>query len=257
MKSVSPAILLFLIILGISTNAVSQDFVVTAKGDTLKGKVKLLVHAFDHRVQIQSADKQKTTLPILQVKTVFTENERFDPVKFNNKYSFMKLLKEGYLSLYGFQLEKQLTYDGRYLLKKDGQGMEVPNFGFKKNMSSFLSECETLSAAIDNGDHKRSDLDKIIDEFNACIEKNTTIALSTTVVPLNTTKLSVWNDLETNVKSSSISAKADALEMISDVKVRVSKGEKLPKFLVQGLTTALAENTDLATELEKALKSIE
>lgn len=257
MKSISLIVVLFLVSICVPTEVFSQDFVVTAKGDTLKGKVKLLIHAYDNRVQIQTKDKQKTTLTILQVKTVFTENDRFDPVKFNNKYSFMKLLKEGYLSLYGFQLEKQLTYDGRYLLKKDGQGMEVPNFGFKKNMSSFLSECETLSAAIAKGEYRGNDLDKIMDEFNACIEKNTKVALAATAAPQVTIDLTLWSNLEANVKASSISTKKDASEMISDIKVRLSKGEKLPNFLVQGLTAALAENTDLTAELQKALQSID
>lgn len=257
MKSDSLVLVLLLFTISVSTKVVSQDFVVTAKGDTLKGKVKLLLHSYDHKVQIQTADKQKSTLSILQTKTVFVDSSRFDPVKFNNRYSFMKLLKEGYLSLYGFQLERQLAYDGRYLLKKDGRGMEVPNLAFKKNMSSFLDDCETLSAAVAKGDYGRNDLDKIIDEFNSCIEKNTRVTSSSTTSLLTTPKLTIWNELETNVQASSISAKADALEMISDIKVRVSKGEKLPKFLVQGLTSALAENTDLSAQLEKALASIE
>lgn len=238
------------------TKVLSQDFVITAKGDTLKGKVKLLVHAFDPRVQIQTGDKQKTTLTILQVKTVRIENERFDPVKFNNKYSFMKLIKEGYLSLYSFQLEKQLAYDGRYLLKKDGRGIEVPNLGFKKHMSSFLSECEAVSTSIAKSDYGRNDLNKIIDEFNACIAKNTVVS-QTTIAQQSEPKLAIWNDLGSKVSASSVIAKSDALEMINDIKKRISKGEKLPNFLVQGLTAALSENANLLADLENALKTIE
>jgi hypothetical protein len=256
MKSLLFIAVLYLITVCGFTNVYSQDFVVTAKGDTLRGKVKLILSSFDHRVQVQDKEKKKTTLLILQVRTVFIENERFDPVKFNNKYSFMKLLKEGYLSLYGFQYEKQLTYDGQYLLKKDGKGIEVPNLGFKKNMSNYLSDCEGLSTSIAKGDYGRNDLEKIIDEFNACIAKNTITPQSTTA-PQNESKLAAWNNLETKVIASSINAKSDALEMITDIKLRVSKGEKLPKFLVQGLTSALAEDADLSVDLENALKTIE
>ena len=243
-------------------NGHCQDFVVTTKGDTLKGKVKLLMTSFEKKVQVINETKQKTTLSILQTKTVQVDKDRFDPVRFNNTYTFMKLQKGGYLSLYGFQLEKQNSFDGQYLLKMDGKGIEVPNLGFKKIMASFLTDCNVISEAVTAADYGRNDLDKLIDDFNACISKKSTYPSSTTstitVLPkVNESKLEMWTALESKVQASSLETKAESLEMIGEIKSKISKGEKLPKFLTEGLKSNLESDALLSSELTKALSTIE
>ena len=76
--------------------------------------------------------------------------EVFQPVKGPYGYTFMKLVKSGYLSLLSFQPENQSSYDGMWLLKKDGDGIEVPNLTFEKGMKKFLSDCPALVKKIDN-----------------------------------------------------------------------------------------------------------
>ena len=240
-------------------NGHCQDFVVTTKGDTLKGKVKLLMTSFEKKVQVINETKQKTTLSILQTKTVQVDKDRFDPVRFNNTYTFMKLQKGGYLSLYGFQLEKQNSFDGQYLLKMDGKGIEVPNLGFKKIMASFLTDCNVISEAVTAGNYGRNDLNKLIDDFNACINKNSTYP-PTTTTPLprvNESKLEIWTALESKVQASSLETKAESLEMIGEIKSKINKGEKLPKFLTEGLKSNLESDALLSSELTKALSTIE
>lgn len=234
----------------------AQDLLITAKGDSLSGKVKIIVNGYDKRAQLTSADKEKKTFSILQVKALVIDNESYETIKFSDSYHFMKVLKTGYLSLYGFQMDKQLTFDGRYLQKKDGQGIEVPNLGFKKNVSRFLDECVEVSSKISEGTLARKDLDTIIDEFNACITRNSTPKVSAQV-PLDATantKLKNWNTLQEQVEASSLEGKSDVLDMIKEIKNKVSKGESLPKFLIDGLKASLTSDAALTESFNRAVR---
>lgn len=251
----SLTLLFFVLISGI-TNA--QDYLVTAKGDTLKGKVKMLVNGLDKRVQVTQSDKKKQTFTILQIRSFYLQGENYRPVKFADSYVFMKLLKQGYLSLYAFQMKGQLTYDGRYLLKMDNQGMEVPNLGFKKGMARFLSECPELTTQIEDGNRGYKELDKIIDEFNTCINtKTNALAYSPTNADARVSvNLDHWNALEAKVQNSSLPEKNDALDMIKDIKNKLGKGEQVPKFLTEALKGALKNDETLTADLAKAMETL-
>jgi hypothetical protein len=255
-QSLTLSILISYILL--TTTLHAQDYVLTAKGDTLKGEVKMFVNGVEKRVQVTQENKKKTTLNILQVKSFVLKKERYRPVKFGDTYVFMKLLKEGYLSLYSFQLNGQLTYDGRYLLKMDGKGMEVPNLGFKKNMTKFLSECIEVSAQIESGKYGYGDLNDIIDRFNQCINSNTFAQTTSTLNSDKSSKVKLdqWEALETQIQASSITEKNDALEMIKEIKNKLSKGEQIPKFLSEALKSALKSDEALSSALAKNLESL-
>src|SRR5687767_4710050 len=120
MKSYCIVPVLIALLLMLAYQCSAQDYVVTTKNDTIRGDVKPLLYGADKKVQVTAADKKKTVLPITQTLGFSLRGEIFHPVRTDAGYTFMKLLKPGYLSLYAFQLENQMTYDGRYLLKKDG-----------------------------------------------------------------------------------------------------------------------------------------
>ncbi|GCC49889.1 hypothetical protein SanaruYs_01030 [Chryseotalea sanaruensis] len=247
-----PLLTLFILL---CNSATAQDYLITAKGDTLNGQVKIFVNGLDKRVQVSQPNKKKITYTILQVRGFVLEKEFYRPVKFADTYVFMKLLKQGYLSLYAFQMNGQLSYDGQYLLKMDGQGMEVPNLGFKRNMTRFLSECSELAAQIEEGKYGYSDLDEIINQFNACINDKT-IAQSTKPKGLSNVNLDPWNALEVKVLNSALPDKNDAIDMIKDLKNKLEKGEQIPKFLSEALKAALKNDEGLTADLVKALEGL-
>lgn len=232
----------------------TQDFLITAKGDTLKGQVKMLVNGYDKRVQVIQADKKKNTFSIVQVRGFMIDQEYFQPVKFGETYTFMKQLKDGYLSLFAYQLDKQLTYEGRYLLKKHGVGMEVPNLAFKKNMIKFLEDCPQVTNQIEQGQFKYHDLEAIIDAYNLCIDSRSK-SLSNEIAKqsLNQALTSPWTELQEKVQASSLDNKSDLIDMIIDIKAKVSRGEKIPKFLTDALKSGLETNTDLTETLNQVL----
>src|SRR5687768_16695396 len=145
-------LLFSLIITFASTAAIAQDaqdYIVTLQGDTIKGDVRALAYGSERKVQITEPGKKKVVHPFYKVKSFSINGEVFQPVKGPNGYAFMKPIKVGYLSLYAFQNENQTSYDGMFLLKKDGTGIEVPNLTFKKGMRNFLDDCPEIAAKIE------------------------------------------------------------------------------------------------------------
>lgn len=239
------------------SHAQSRDYLVTQKGDTVVGDIKALTYGSDKKVQVTGTDKKKSVFPMFQVKAYSIKNEIYQPVKGPNGYTFMKLIKSGYLSLYAFQMENQVTYDGQFLLKKDGSGTEVPNLGFKKILKNFLSECAVVADNVDKGMYSKKDIMQIIDDYNSCINNRTADHDMVIAKRVETSKkISAWDVLETKVKEKSdFTGKSDALDMIADIKNKIAKSEKVQNYVIEGLKSTLA-NAGLQTELDNALKEL-
>ena len=235
----------------------AQDYFVTSKGDTLFGEVKPLLFGPEKKVQVITEDSKKNTFTIFQTRAFNYKGDIYQPVRNEKGYVFMKLAKPGYLSLYSFQMENQVSYDGLYLLKKDGSGMEIPNLAFKKLMTRFLADCEAVTTRIDNGELNKRSIEQIVDEYNSCIDSRTidhTKAIAQNEVAAK--KTSAWEDLEDKVKNKpDFEGKNDAIEMIGDIINKIKRGEKVPNFLLEGLKNSLSA-ADLNTELQSALEEL-
>jgi hypothetical protein len=235
----------------------AQDYAVTTKGDTIYGKIKALTFGPDKKLQVTEQGKKKITYPLFQVQSFTQDGDVYVPAKGPAGYTFMKVLKSGYLSLLAFQLENQVTFDGRYLLKKNGEGVEVPNLAFKKTLRNFLSDCGNIGEKIESGTYGKKDLDLIIDEYNACVKGNQAVKNAGIEVRADIAdRLVSWNELETKVKNTEeFAGKSDGLEMIADIKGKLSRGEKVPNFIVEGLKSTL-NREDLQPALQEALKHL-
>jgi hypothetical protein len=250
-------LLLMLLIILVYKCAGAQDYVVTSKADTLYGEVKPLFYGVDKKVQLKQEGEKKVVYPMFQVRSFFYKGEQYQPVKGPEGYTFMKLQKAGYLSLFSYQLPNQVTFDGLYLVKMDGKSMEVPNISFKKAMQRFLEDCPSVADKIDKGDLSKKDLHKIIDEYNACISDNTVDHGKIIAEQKEATEaVNTWDKLEEKVKAEpDFDGKTNALEMIAEIKNKVSRSEKVPNFLIEGLKTTLTQES-LQADLANALKEI-
>ena len=258
MKSFSVLHILLVILLMIVYQCTkAQDYLVTAKGDTITGQLKPLTYGPEKKVQVIAADKKKTSYSILQLKSYHYKGETYHPVKTATGYAFMKLLKPGYLSLYAFQQENQVAYDGLYLVKRDGSSMEVPNLSFKKMMERFLEDCSDVATKIDAGELGKKDINQIVDEYNGCIQART-IDHGQIIVQSKeqTRKAEPWDVLEQKVKAKEeFAGKNDAVEMITEIRNKIKRGEKIPNFMIEGLKSSL-QGTDLSSDLENALAEL-
>lgn len=235
----------------------AQDYLITSKGDSLTGVVKPLMFGVDKKVQVITPDKKKATYPIFQVRSYRYKDEIYQPVKGPEGYTFMKLGKPGYLSLFYYQLPNQVSFDGTYLLRRDGKGIDVPNLGFKKVMKNFLQDCPPLVDKLESGELTKRDLNLIIDEYNQYVNDKTNARDKVIAEKqVQQKSISAWDVLEDKVKTQEeFEGKSNALEMIADIKNRIQRSEKVPNFIIEGLKSSLPQDTFKA-ELENALKEI-
>jgi len=249
-------LLLLLLLVYKCTNA--QDFLVTSKGDTVIGQIKPLLYGVDKKIQITpEGAKKKTVYPMFQVKQYRYKDAIYQPVKGPDGYTFMKVLISGYLSLYNYQLPNQSTFDGMYMMKLDGKGMEVPNITFKKAMKNFLEDCPEVVEKIDNGDFSKKDLNTIIAEYSQCVDART-IDHAKVIAEQDAQahQMTAWDTLEAKVKSEpDFEGKQNALEMIAEIKGKIAKSEKIPNFLIEGLKSSLPGDT-FKVDLDNAIKEI-
>lgn len=230
------------------------DYAVTAKGDTLRGDVKILPSDLADQVQVRVNKKKKVYL-CTEVITVVQDGIVYKTVKFDNRFRYMTLLKNGFLSLYGFRMPQQTSYDGRYLQMRDGRGLELPNLTFKRSLSKFLDDCPAVGERVKSGDLGRNDIDKIIDEYNTCLQFKTT--KRNVDVPASTAILSNTQEVDDFIKkveeSADFANKKDALDLLKDLSGKVYRDEILPNYLLKELRANLKDQPTFAEELEKIL----
>ena len=236
-------------------NAYTQDYLITLQGDTIRGDIKPLTYGAERKVQVTEPGKKKVIYPFFKVKAYSLDGDIYQPVKGPYGYTFMKLIKPGYLSILSFQAENQTNYDGVWLLKKDGDGIEVPNLTFEKGMKKFLDDCPAIVKKIDNDVLNKKDLNQIVDEYNACMA--TPAPVEEKPIAAQPAKgLAAWDALENKVKSQpDFPEKSNALDMISEIKSKISTNQKVPNFLIEGLKSSLNQDV-FKPELDAALKEI-
>ena len=250
-------VILLLILLLMYHCSTAQDYLVTTKGDTLRGELRPMMFGPEKKVQVRT-DDGKEMYSIFQTKFYSIDNVSYYPVKAPYGYTFMELVKSGYLSMFRFQPENSSVFSGTFLKKADGTGIELPNLGFKKQMTEFLADCEEVSAKVGSGQLKKSDIDQIVDGYNACVQSRT-VNVKRDIEQHFEAKsvLSVWEDLEQAVKAGDdFENRGTVLEMINDIKNRISRKEKVPNFIQEGLRSALNDKPNLSEPLNAALAAL-
>ena len=249
-------ILLFVLLMLVFQFTNAQDYVLTTKGDSLTGEVKPLLYGPEKRVQISSADKEKSSFTIFQVRAFSSNGDVYHPVKGDNGYVFMKLLQPGYLSLYGYQMENQTRFDGLYLRKIDGDGMSVPNLGFKKYISQFMDDCPDVVSGVRDGQYTKKNLNELVTAYNNCVDSRT-VDHDKIIAERQerTIKINAWESLQEKIREKDFSEKNNALEMITEIRKKIERRETIPNFLIEGLKNAI-KDTGLDADLQEALSQI-
>jgi hypothetical protein len=250
-------VLLLLLLLLVYQCAKAQDYVLTTKGDSISAEIKSWGSGSTSKIMVTKADKSKEVFNLFQVKSYSVKGDIFYPIKFGGQYQFMKLIKKGYLSLFVFQREGQFDYAGQYLYKMDGKGMEVPNLNFKKGMAHFLSDCSDISEKAAKGDYRKNDLLTLVDDYNNCIQSKSNVMTPAPVVDVKAeAKTKTWHILLEKIEAhQDFDGKADAIEMVKEIKNKIQRNEKVPNFLTSGLKATLTP-ADLTESLNAALNDL-
>jgi hypothetical protein len=229
-----------------------KEYALTPKGDTLKGKLKMISFDDLDRLQINT-DGKKSSYTALQIRSYQKEGNTYQSVKYENSFRFMKMIKSGYLSLLAFNTSGQGGWNSRYLIKKDGSGMEVPNLSFKKLLSKYLSDCPEVHDRIEIGDFTRNDLERIIDLYNSCLQAKTDVLITTKAptISFNVERMLAVAKLSEKVQAESFLTKNDVIDLLKDIKIKVSKNEVVPNYLIEGLKSYLSDTPSLLKEAEE------
>ncbi len=248
--------ILSLITIGIiATTSIAQDqeYAITLKNDTIYGKVIITSYQGSGQQIMIKNGKKKTNLKVYQVKSLSTKKGTYHTLKIRGQYQLAKLEQEGYLSYYKFSgnpSSASLSFDTSILVKRSGEQKEVPNLGFKKHIGKFLSDCENAKNKFEAGEYGRNDLSTVINDYNQCIADRTSkINSKQAQVVKQVNKADQVNSIKEAVNSSStISDKAEVLEMLSDVQAKLKAGEKIPNYLIGALKEKLATESKLTQQ---------
>lgn len=221
-----------------------SDFIVTMKADTLKGTVRILNYDHIDRVQVAVGNK-KEILTALQVLTVSMGGKTYKPVQYQNRVMLMQQLQGGYLSLYAFRIANQASYDGRFFQRLDGKTLEVPNLAFKRIMANFLDDCVAVTDKIKSGDLDRKEIEQIVIEYNACVQK---------AQPVVTDLVLAIIELRKKVQPENFDHKTEVLEMLADIEQKAGRNETIPNYLMDGLKSYLAPVATAQKELETVVQ---
>ncbi len=250
-------LLLLLICFGLVHLSKAQDYMIANKGDTIRGDIKLLSFDLLDRVQVK-VGKEKKMFTAKEAKICSVKGELYRPVGLDNAIRFMKVIKYGYLSLYAFNSPNLYTFDRRMLVKLDGTSMEVPNLLFIKTMVNYLDDCPSIKEKIKSEDYGKKDIEKIVDEYNLCLDEKTRIAAaaSSTATFINP-KLEALESLRSKVETlDGFSSKKDALDLIKDITQKVNNKEVIPNYLLEGLKTYLGNQVEVKEALDNVVAKL-
>ena len=248
----APLIILFLC----SWLVQAQDYVVTAKNDTLIGIATIYDYDIIDRVELVK-DQKKNNFTAIQVKGVFMKGEMYHPIRTENGYRMMKLIRYGHLSLYKGRRSNQYGnsygYDVQYLVKRDGNVLEEPNIGFKKLMIRFLDDCKSLEDKMTKENLAKKDIDRIITLYNACIESQTWQKLVETPPSVDPSDpaLVALGELKSKLEASQLATQKDAIDILNDMSNKVKSHQAVPNYLIESLKGILKDSPEYQSDVEK------
>ncbi|MDZ4715148.1 MAG: hypothetical protein SH819_06720 [Cytophagales bacterium] len=229
----------------------AQDYVVTLKQDTVRGRVTITPFAAIDKIFI-SGDTRKSNFTALTVSAVVLDGATYNPVHVPDGYRLLKLVKPGLLSLYLGRLGPGQLYEVPILVKKTGQALEVPNLRFKKHVSDFLADCPTLKLTIDEEDLGKRDINRIIDEYNSCLERQTRNSFAADG-PKNATLRGLSEFQEKLRKDSLLSS--NMTDILEDIRTKVKEGKAIPNYLSESVRAMLKDHPLYLHEFNTILES--
>jgi hypothetical protein len=232
------------------------DYLITIKGDTLYGEIKILGVSKPEQVQLIQGKKKQNFHP-LQAREFSFEGNTYNSVKNYDTYQFMRLLQSGYLSLYAYRIDRQSNYDGRLLVRRDGSIMDVPNLGFKRKLIAFLNDCDEVSGKFEQQEVGRNDIEQIITFYNSCMDMKS--GISNTVIANEELKpaINASKSLLEHIKSSNdFSGKTDAIAILEDIHAKLLRNENIPGYLQEALKASLKDNSEINSQLQELIDAL-
>ena len=211
----------------------AQNYVITTRMDTVRGETTIQFHDRVDKVLL-TANNKKTLFEAFQVLMLFHDSVVYKPVRTVDAIRFMRVARSGLVSLCYYRQSPGSPYNIPYLVKLTGESLEVNNLLFKKSVSRFLEDCASMRQKLKDESLGRNDLEKIIDEYNRCLEKQTKVAFT----PSGDPKLTAISELNKKI-SLDAAVPADVTEILKGIYGKVKDGLPVPNYLTDGLREVL------------------
>ena len=145
-----------------------EGYVVMNSNDTIQGyiKYKNKEEVLDKVTVIIDAENKKT-IKASEIK-FFSADEEFISYKLSGEFVFMKVLTQGYYSLYEYQLppEKGSKYQ-LYYQKENGKLQMISISNWKKQVEDLISDNEQLVNDLKKKKYSLETLESLFDTYNA------------------------------------------------------------------------------------------
>ncbi len=234
-----------------------SDYVVTSRGDTLTGVVKIIPGAKLDRLQLITTSK-KTNYNALQAKSIKIDQEIFHAIQLGENMRYMKLIRPGHLSLYGYRIDNQTSYDGRLLRKVSGETFDVPTLLFRTSVLNFIEDCDSAAIHVKQRKLSRDDLDAVIDEYNTCMdEKYQQRALEEEIRMTRENKMAKLEAFMNLIETMDIKNKSEIVGLLKDIKGKVESDTAVPSYQKEALKDYLKDVLETKDNLEGILKMIQ
>jgi hypothetical protein len=232
-----------------SSTLFGQDYLVTTKNDTVRGKLSISTYPTMDKVLVSQQQKKKTEYAAHYVMSIFQDSTYYQTVRVPDAYRIMRIGKSGPVSLCYARQSPGTPYDVPYLVKRTGESIQVTALRFKRTVTNFLNDCARVKEMVDKDELGRKDLDRIVDEYNLCLAQQSPQAFAITENPT----LSALSKLNTRLQADS-SAPKDAVDILKDIYRKVKDRQEVPNYLLEGLKNSLAGRDDYKGDLEELLK---
>ncbi|MBL6449537.1 hypothetical protein JMN32_24710 [Fulvivirga sp. 29W222] len=241
------------------------DYVVTTHRDTIQGEVQILLPSERYEeVTIKTEDATRR-FKAYQFLEVGKDSLIYRSVKFGEIYKIMQLEVEGYLSLLSFRSDGNYSFGSKYLLKKTGDGIEVPTLLFKKIMSDFLSDCNEVEKKIENKTYKRSDIDAVVTHYNNCIQVQTQDLYADTsskkkVEPTVISEVSPAGaklaDIKKKLQTIRSAEAPELMVLLNDIESKLTNHRTVPPYMIAALREQGAKLSDINTDITELIELI-
>ncbi len=235
----------------------AQDQLILATGDTLNGKIEILLPSSAYEEIMFENDDVKKRYKAFEFVSFIDDGTQYRTVKFGDKYRIMEVESDGYLSLLRFRSDEAFAFNAQFLYKIGGEGVEVPNFMFKKAMMNYMEDCGPVKEALAEGNYRKKDLEELVATYNACMAAKTEDRMEEFREKEILAKSSPLIDELTNVKLQSEQMKDDELtNMLEDVILKLKSGESVPNYLKNALTEHVSDGHQLKQPIEVLVKQL-
>ncbi|MEO9965250.1 MAG: hypothetical protein ABJF11_05655 [Reichenbachiella sp.] len=251
----------FLLSALITKSFAQEQWLITTKQDTLRGKI-YLEYGGPYKADVArvKVGKEKSSYLAYQVLVVFLgENNQFETIKLDQRFQFVKVdVKGKYFSQYLYKdpaAGSNSNYAMKLLVNWKGEQYKVSNMTSKKRFMEFFEECEEVVTRLESGELKKKDLANIFNIYDSCIDNQNAILPEqpTKKAEKKVRKTTGMSDFVEELKAKDL-LNDDLTSMLNDVNLKLSDGQTIPQYLQQAVLTQLGENGELKTKFLKLLE---